>query len=220
MPASGRKSSLLPVLSAGELLQTIQGLAAGQRFEIEIGCGNGHFLAEYARRNPQVCVAGLELKANRCLKAQNKIDSHCLVNAWVVQTRAEEFLPALPPNRVHAYHLYFPDPWPKSRHRRRRFLRAENVRAMAATLAPGGLILFGTDFFDYYLQAKLLLALQPALELQPLYPPEEVFLSVFARRFRDIAKEIRFLAARKLPVGPLPGTCDPLPGTCGPAPSG
>jgi tRNA (guanine-N7-)-methyltransferase len=201
MPASGRKSSLLPILSAGELLQAIQSLDPRRRLEIEIGCGNGHFLAEYAQRNPQVSIAGLELKSRRCLKAQNKIESRGLGNAWVAKALAEELLPALPLNRVHAYHLYFLDPWAKSRHRRRRFFRAENLQTMAATLAPGGVILFGTDFFDYYLQAKLLIALQPALELQPLHPPEELFLSVFARRFRDIAKEIRFLAARKLPNG-------------------
>lgn len=187
----------MPVLSAGELLQAIGGLDAGRRLEIEIGCGNGHFLVEYAWRNPEVLVAGLELKQSRCAKAQSKIQSRGLANAWVAKTRAEELLPALRADSVQAYHLYFPDPWPKSRHRRRRFFRAENLQIMTTTLAPGGLILFGTDFFDYYLQAKLLVALQPALRLEPLYPPEEVFLSVFARRFRDIAKEIRFLAARK-----------------------
>lgn len=187
----------MPILSAGQFLQAIQDLGAGRHLEIEIGCGNGHFLAEYAQRNPEVSIAGLEPKESRCLKAQKKIESRGLGNAWVVRARAEEILPDLPSGRIRTYHLYFPDPWPKSRHRRRRFLRAENLQTMTATLAPKGLLLFGTDFFDYYLQAKLLIALQPGLRLELLYPPQEVFLSVFARRFRDIAKEIRFLAARK-----------------------
>lgn len=189
----------MPVLSAGDFLREVRAVDGPSRLEIEIGCGNGHFLAEYAQRNPEVCIAGLELKNSRCLKAQSKIDRGPVSNARVVQTRAEQVLSALPPNRVRTYHVYFPDPWPKARHRRRRFLRGENLRAMASTLEPGGRILFGTDFFDYYLQAKLLVALEPTLELQPLGPPEEVFLSVFARRFRDISKQIRFLAARKLP---------------------
>lgn len=192
----------MPILSAGEFLQAIRDLDPRQPLEIEIGCGNGHFLAQYAGANPQLCVAGLELKASRCLKAEKKVSARGLPNAWVALSRAEELLPQLPAERIQAYHLYFPDPWPKARHRRRRFLRAENLKAMAATLAPGGLILFGTDFFDYYLQAKVLVSLQPGLELQPLHPPAEVFLSVFAQRFRDIAKPVRFLAARKLPAGP------------------
>ncbi len=179
------------------LPQILAQAAAYRRLEVEIGCGNGHFLAEYSCLAQDSYVLGVEIKNKRCLKAAAKLEKRGLTNAAVLRGRAEELLRALPRSGVDRFHIYFPDPWPKSKHRRRRFLRGENVDALAAALRPGGTIVFSTDFYDYFLQAKLLFIMHPALELSSDRPPEELFLSLYAQKFRDIGKSIHIVAARR-----------------------
>jgi tRNA (guanine-N7-)-methyltransferase len=153
---------------------------------------------EYCRRHPQSLLLGVEVKGSRCLKAQSKIEKRSLTNALVVKARAEEVLPLLPSGSVSSFHLYFPDPWPKSKHRRRRFLRAENVERLYAALKPEGRIVFVTDFHDYHLQARVLFALHPGLQLCPEEPPEEAFISVYGRKYRELGKTVHSATARKL----------------------
>jgi len=168
-----------------------------ENLEVEIGCGNGHFMIEYCRMNPLSLFIGVEIKKKRCLKAQNKIDNQNIANARVVYGTAEQALRHLPDGSVDTFHLYYPDPWPKSRHRRRRFLRRENLEMLEKKLKIGGLIFFVTDFFDYYFHTKVLIVLQDGLELSSSLPSETIFHSIFAKRFLDTGKGIRRLAARK-----------------------
>jgi tRNA G46 methylase TrmB len=179
--------------------------APGQPLEVEIGCGNGHFLEQYCSLHPQVLYLGVELKHERCLKACRKIERRALEHAHVVEGEAEEVIRRLPAGVVDTFHLYFPDPWPKSRHRRRRFLRMGNLEAMVRALALGGRVLFTTDFFDYYLQAKVLFGLHPDLAPGADTVPEGAFVSVFGRRFRDLGKRVRTATARRLAGGEAPG---------------
>lgn len=184
-------------LSPAEIPAVVGRRAPGQRLEVEIGCGNGHFLEEYCARNPQVLYLGIELKAGRCEKACRKVERRGLANAFVIEARAEEVLELLPESSVDLVHIYFPDPWPKSRHRRRRFLRMPNLDRLAGLLSPGGGILFATDFFDYYLHTKLLFALHPRLEPALCDLPQELFVSVFGKRFLELGKTVRLAAARR-----------------------
>jgi tRNA (guanine-N7-)-methyltransferase len=190
----------LPPLTPEDVPAVLAQRGPGQRLELEIGCGNGHFLEEYCSRNLSVMYIGVELKAGRCEKARRKIERRGLPHAYVIEGRAEELLPFLPESSVDVIHLYFPDPWPKARHRRRRFLRMPNLDRLAGILAPNGKILFATDFFDYYLQTKLLFALHPKLEPTGEDVPNEIFVSVFGRRFLDLGKKVRVAAARRRPV--------------------
>jgi tRNA (guanine-N7-)-methyltransferase len=165
--------------------------------EIEIGCGNGHFLAEYAMRNPSTCVIGVEVKEKRCLKAEEKARKRGLSNVVIVRTGGEGFIRDVPGSWVDAYHLYFPDPWPKSRHRKRRFFTAETLSRLHETLKPGGKIFFSTDFFDYYVQAKILLLAHGGFSLVSDQAPEEAWLSIFSRKFEAESKSVRILTAVK-----------------------
>jgi tRNA (guanine-N(7)-)-methyltransferase len=173
----------------------------GKRLEVEIGCGNGHFLVEFCTRNPDVLFFGVEIKKKRCLKAVKKINRRGLENAFVIHGTGEEVIRLLPDGCVDAFHLYFPDPWPKSRHRRRRFLRLDNLTELLRSLKDNGLILVVTDFFDYYLHTKLLFILQPDLTLTQARPSESVLVSVYGQRFLDLGKPLRTLAARKIASG-------------------
>ena len=203
MPASGRINAKAPnnPAAAGELLQPedLPRLLQGQleKLEVEIGCGNGHFIAEYCRMNPTALFVGVEIKKKRCLKAQRKIERYRLANAHVIHGSAEAVLKALPDDSVDSFHLYFPDPWPKARHRRRRFLRSGNIETLRRKLKVGGSIFFVTDYFDYYLHSKVLFLLHEGLRLCRQSPSTSAYRSVFARRFADRGKQVRSLTVRK-----------------------
>lgn len=167
--------------------------------EIEIGCGNGHFLSEYGGRMPGTRLIGIDIKKKRCLKAREKAEKRGLANITIVHESAEEFLREIPAGSVGAFHIYFPDPWPKSRHRKRRFFTMESLRQMHALLAAGGRLFFGTDFFDYYIQAKVLVALHPGFRLTVEPAPPEVLQSIYARKSMMREKAIHLFTAVKTP---------------------
>jgi tRNA (guanine-N7-)-methyltransferase len=166
---------------------------------VEIGCGNGHFLASYAASRPDTQFIGIDIKARRCRRAQEKVEKRGLGNVEILHVGAEEFLHDLPLRSVDAFHIYFPDPWPKSRHRKRRFFTMESLRTMHGRLRAGGRLFFGTDFFDYYLQAKVLLALHGGFRLSEGPAPDDVLTSVYGQRFIEEHKTIRIFSAVRLP---------------------
>ena len=171
------------------------GVGSHPGVEIEIGCGNGHFLAEYAGRVPSVSLVGIDIKAKRCLKAREKAGKRGLANVTIVHASAEQYLPGVPAGSVRAFHIYFPDPWPKSRHRKRRFFTMEKLLLLHALLAAGGRLYFGTDFFDYYIQAKVLVALHGGFDLSPEPAPPEVLQSIYARKSMTREKQIHLFTA-------------------------
>jgi len=207
MPANGKKGAKAlddrpkKLLRPEDLPQVLRAVSPdthrGVKLEVEIGCGNGHFMIEYCRLHPLRLFIGVEIKKKRCLKAQAKIDNQNITNARVIYGSAEEALHYLPDGSVDTFHLYYPDPWPKSKHRRRRFLRKENIEMLQRKLTIGGFIFFVTDFFDYYFHTKVLVLLQEELELSSKTPSESVFQSMFARRFLHTGKSVHLLAARK-----------------------
>lgn len=151
--------------------------------EVEIGCGNGHFIAEYAAHRTGTLLVGVELKDKRCRKAREKAERRGLGNVVIVRGGAEGFIRDIRPGQVDAFHLYFPDPWPKSRHRKRRFFAMDNLRWLHDALRPGGRLWFATDFFDYYVQAKVLVLAHGGFRLDAAAVPWEAFGSIYSRRF-------------------------------------
>jgi tRNA (guanine-N7-)-methyltransferase len=171
------------------------GLAHMVPCEVEIGCGNGHFITAYAPGRPGTRLIGIDIKEKRCLKARDKAAKRGLQNVTIVRCAAETFLRDLPPGSIDAFHIYFPDPWPKSRHRKRRFFTMENLRLMHAVLRGAGRIYFGTDFFDYYLQAKVLVALHEGFRITEEPAPEPVLSSLYGQRFTGEKKAIHLFTA-------------------------
>jgi tRNA (guanine-N7-)-methyltransferase len=163
--------------------------------EVEIGCGNGHFLAAYAASRPATELIGIDIKEKRCLKARDKAEKRGLANVTIVRADASLWLRERGPASVDAFHIYFPDPWPKSRHRKRRFFTMETLGVMHAVLRPGGRIYFGTDFHDYYLQAKVLVALHEGFLLTEEPAPEPVLTSLYGQRFTGQNKPIHLFSA-------------------------
>jgi tRNA (guanine-N7-)-methyltransferase len=163
--------------------------------EVEIGCGNGHFLVAYAAGRPTTLLIGIDIKAKRCRKAREKAERRGLSNVEIVHVAAEVFLRDLPPRSVSAFHIYFPDPWPKSRHRKRRFFTMETLNLMHEKLCDGGQVHFGTDFFDYYMQAKVLVALHGGFLLARKLAPDDVLTSLYGRKVVDANKALHLFSA-------------------------
>jgi tRNA (guanine-N7-)-methyltransferase len=151
--------------------------------EVEIGCGNGHFIAEYAAHRPGTLLVGVEIKEKRCARAREKLDRRGLDNVVIVHDGAEGFIRDIRAATVDAFHLYFPDPWPKSRHRKRRFFAMDNLRWLHDGLRPGGRLWFATDYFDYYVQAKVLVLAHGGFRLVETAAPWEAWTSIYSRRF-------------------------------------
>jgi len=198
MPVKKTTAPQVLLNNVGALPELLSNITANMLLEIEIGCGNGHFLTGYAEKKELSYLIGVELKKKRCLKALKKIQTYKLTNAAIIQGKAEEIIERMPANSVDKFHIYFPDPWPKTKHRRRRFLRMTNLENLCRSLKPGGEILFCSDIYDYYLQAKLLFLISGKLRLSEIPPPPQVLKSIFGRKFLSFGKKIFFISSRKL----------------------
>jgi tRNA (guanine-N7-)-methyltransferase len=122
-----------------------------QPLEVELGCGDASFLVEYTRRNPERNFIGVERLLGRIQKLDRKGRRAGLENLRGVRIESSYFLQwLLPPRSASALHIYFPDPWPKKRHRKHRLIN-ENFPALArVALAPGGKVYLRTDDADYF----------------------------------------------------------------------
>jgi tRNA (guanine-N7-)-methyltransferase len=124
-----------------------------QRLEVELGCGDASFLAEYARRHPQTNFIGVERLLGRIQKLIKKSNRLGLTNTCGVRIESAYFLEyLLPPHSAEALHIYFPDPWPKKKHRRHRLINERFPALAQKTLVPGGTVFLRTDDLDYFQQ--------------------------------------------------------------------
>lgn len=118
---------------------------------IEIGSGKGTFLVNQACFSPQINFLGIE-RANKYYKyAVDRIGRRSLGNVRIIRTEAASFIAqAVGDKTVECFHIYFPDPWPKKRHHKRRFICSENVAQLIRCLKSNGLINIATDYAEYF----------------------------------------------------------------------
>ena len=121
--------------------------------EVELGCGDASFLVEYARRNPDTNFIGVERLLGRIQKLDKKGRRTGLLNTRGVRIESAYFLEyLLPAHSAGALHIYFPDPWPKKKHRRHRLI-GESFPALARrALTDNGIVYLRTDDTDYFQQ--------------------------------------------------------------------
>jgi len=140
--------------------------------ELEIGSGKGLFLRTAAAARPEVDFLGVEIAPRYAQLAAAALARCGLANAVVVAGDAFPLLDQfLPDDCLAAVHLYFPDPWWKRRHKKRRVLQESLVRHVERTLRPGGVLHFWTDVDEYYQTGLTLLAAETGL-LGPFDVPE------------------------------------------------
>ena len=126
-----------------------------QDVEVELGSGDGSFLAEYAALNPGRGFLGVERLLGRLRKLERKALRRGLSNLRVLRLEAGYVLCwKLASGTVSALHVYFPDPWPKRRHWKRRLVNEAFVEESARILQPGGRVFLRTDNEPYFGQMR------------------------------------------------------------------
>ena len=122
-----------------------------QPLEVELGCGDSSFLADYAKLHPRRNFIGVERLLGRIRKLDRKGHRAGLTNLRGVRIESSYFLEyMLPPHSVSALHVYFPDPWPKKRHHKNRLVNERFPKIAHAALTPDGVVYLRTDDEDYF----------------------------------------------------------------------
>jgi tRNA (guanine-N7-)-methyltransferase len=142
--------------------------------ELELGIGKGRFLIQEAEQRTGVNFLGVEWASRYYRLVAQRIARRGLENAKVLRDDAARVVrDTLPPASISTLHVYFPDPWPKARHLKRRLIQPPFARCCAFILKPGATVKLATDHPDYAVQM------------------EKVFLDdpAFAQTFRAVGDE-------------------------------
>jgi len=123
--------------------------AASSRIELEIGPGGGEHLARIAQENPGTGFIGCEVFSGGIAKLLEAIDEADLANIRIFTDDALKLIVKLPDASLDAVYLLYPDPWPKTRHHKRRFVSPTTLGELARVLKPGAIFRFATDIEDY-----------------------------------------------------------------------
>jgi tRNA (guanine-N7-)-methyltransferase len=130
-----------------------------QPLEVELGSGDGTFLVDLAKHHHDRNFIGIERLLGRIRKMERKARRAELTNLRGVRIESSYFLEyLLPPHSVEALHIYFPDPWPKRKHRRHRLINERFPQLAHNALRPGGAIFLRTDDRDYFDQMNSVFA--------------------------------------------------------------
>ena len=139
--------------------------------EIDIGCGKGAFLLWAAQARTQHNFVGIERQLVRVRKVDKKIQRLGLRNVRLIRIEASYFVSKIVLNNsVSAYHIYFPDPWPKRRHHPRRLFNTGFVQELDRTLTRGGAVNVATDDDDYFVHIEKVMVESKRFAVTPPEP--------------------------------------------------
>lgn len=120
---------------------------------LEVGFGSGEHLFHQASLHPGVGILGCEIYVNGIASLLGKIRSHPQPNIRIHSGDVRDLFDELPTASISQAFLLYPDPWPKKRHHRRRFVTSEFLVPLARVMKPGAILLLATDIPDYARQA-------------------------------------------------------------------
>lgn len=168
--------------------------------ELELGVGKGRFAIAWAQAHPEIGLLGVERARKYLELAALRAARAGLSNVRLVHTTAEDVLfRCLGESSVAAVHVYFPDPWPKKRHHKRRFFRPENVARLAHVMAAGALLRVKTDHPDYAEVIRQVVADNG--HFSPV-PESEAFAQIppthFEIKYQGQGRPVHLLAWRRL----------------------
>jgi len=131
---------------------------------LEIGFGMGDTTAQIAIAQPDVDFIGVEVHAPGVGSLLRRLDEAGVANVRVIQHDAVEVVrEMIAPGSLAGIHVFFPDPWPKKRHHKRRLLQPPFVALLASRLAPGGTLHAATDWEEYAEEILAVLSAEPLL---------------------------------------------------------
>jgi tRNA (guanine-N7-)-methyltransferase len=158
--------------------------------ELEIGSGKGLFLANAATARPDCNFFGIEKAVKYARRAADRVAKRALVNVRVCPGDAKSFMSKnCPAKSLHAIHVYFPDPWWKAKHKKRRMFAEPLMVDMERTLIAGADLYVATDVEEYFGVIKELVASHPRFVELPTptvhEPVHELdYLTSFERKYR------------------------------------
>ena len=124
-------------------------LASGRRLVLEIGSGMGTATVAMAAADPGTVILAIEVHTRGIARLLRGVEAAGLTNVRVAACDAVALVQHLPAGSLDGIRAYFPDPWPKARHHKRRLVRPTVVAAMTEALAPGGTLHVATDWAEY-----------------------------------------------------------------------
>ncbi|MGD0412789.1 MAG: tRNA (guanosine(46)-N7)-methyltransferase TrmB [Verrucomicrobiota bacterium] len=172
-----------------------------QPCEVELGSGDGSFLVNYAALHPRINLIGVERLLGRLRKIDRKGRRAGLANLRCVRMEASYLLEyLLPAHSAQALHVYFPDPWPKRKHRRRRLINPHFVQTARQALAPGGVVWLRTDDADYFAQMRAVFGAAPFFQETETPPALAALTTDFERDFQEKGIQTLRAAYRAMPL--------------------
>ncbi|MEM1204119.1 MAG: hypothetical protein AAGN66_12895 [Acidobacteriota bacterium] len=183
-------------------------------WHVEIGYGKGKYLLHQAVEHPERRYLGIEIVSKYYRLLEGRARRRGVSNLVNVRGEALYLLSAVLPRAfAHQVHVYFPDPWPKARHHRRRLFDTRTLDLVLGALKPGGQLCFATDFLEYGELVMDLLAGYPDLVVEPLlgqWPggPRTNYEAKFVIEGRPILRLVATLSEAASPGALHPGGVD------------
>jgi tRNA (guanine-N7-)-methyltransferase len=190
---------IVPLPSVVERLELGRLFPSAQPLEVELGSGDGTFLAQYAAGHRDRNFIGVERLLGRMRKLDRKAGRLGLENVRCVRIEASYFLEyLLPPGTAQVLHVYYPDPWPKRRHHKHRLINERFPLLAREALAAGGAVYLRTDDAAYFAQMEAVFRACPFFE--ETETPEELASAPtdFERCFLAQGRRTLRLAFRKV----------------------
>ena len=169
MPRESRLEEAL--LRRAERIQSLrescsQIFSLGRKITLEIGCGKGHYLSAYAQANPEELCVGIDLISERRRDSRRRAERREARNAHFFKAEAFEFLEAMPRDlKLEKIFIFFPDPWPKKRHHKRRLIQEKFLNDIRKFTSVGTKLYFRTDYAEYFEWALDAIKANPNWEL-------------------------------------------------------
>ena len=187
-------SSLMPRygLEIGEIEAKTKMIAVDYPINLEVGFGNGENLLHMAEQNPKEFFTGCEVHRPGLGHALLEIAKRDIPNVLLVEGDALDFLRRCFRSALHCVYVFFPDPWPKKKHRKRRLISSEYLNLLGNTFHNFGRLYFATDVESYFEQVLGLMETTEgwrSLSSHRLIPPR--FRKRLVTRFESKALELR-----------------------------
>jgi len=159
--------------------------------DVEIGCGTGTFILHAAAENPDTNYFGIERAYRRARIVEAGRSKQSLDNVRILAADAGCIVEAIIPEAsVHAFHIYFPDPWWKRRHFHRRYFTDAFAKGLERALVPGGTLYLATDVDEVMCRMLAAVTQNTALVRHPERRSPRVRLTVFERKGIERGAEI------------------------------
>jgi len=186
--------------------EKVQDLLSGQQVVVEVGCGDGLFAIEYARRNPDLLVLGLDVKLDRLFKAGTKALELGIKNCIFSRMRAEDLSQFIPELSLSQIWLTFSDPHPKKGNAKKRLTHARFLKVYNQLLGLQGKVCFKSDsdlLYNFTLEQLSELNIEPTLNVVDTHLELDssspyLIETVFEKKFREQGISIKALEWVKL----------------------